>query len=119
MKASLTSVIACITLISLSACTSQPAPGGAKASVKPAAAAPAPWVHTFAPLRQVWVSPEGTGSGEAAGRATNIATAAQNSKAGDLIWLAGGEYDFAKLDDKNEPVAAECWHARAAHRLPR
>ncbi|MCA9408420.1 MAG: right-handed parallel beta-helix repeat-containing protein, partial [Candidatus Omnitrophica bacterium] len=55
---------------------------------------PLPWINTFIPLREFYVSANGTGAGTSA-NPMNIDQAISNATAGDLYWLMDGTYQGA------------------------
>lgn len=55
-------------------------------------AAPRPWFRAVTPLRQLYVSPNGTSDGRSAASPMNLKKAIDTAKAGDLYWLQEGQY---------------------------
>jgi hypothetical protein len=51
-----------------------------------------PWVHSFTPLRELYVAPTGSGAGTSRSDPMSLDSALSSARAGDLIWLLEGNY---------------------------
>ncbi len=60
-----------------------------------------PWFRAVTPLRQLYVSPNGTSDGRSASSPMSLKKAIDTAKAGDLYWLQEGQYQGEFVLEKN------------------
>ena len=82
--------------------------GTALCAGPPAQEKAAPWVQAFTPVRTIYVSPDGTGTGASRDSAMGFKAAVDASQPGDLIWMLEGEYkggfDFTRSGEPDKPI---------------
>jgi hypothetical protein len=79
---------------------------------------PPTWVHTFTPVRTMYVSPDGAGDGKTAETPMNLKTAVDASQPGDLYWLLEGRYkggfDFTRGGEREKPIVLRAMPGKRA-----
>jgi len=84
---------------------------GSGTPVSPPPSSTSPWVQSFSPVRQLYVTPGGTGSG-AINSPMSLSAAMSQAQAGDLFWLRTGtypgSYTFTRNGTSSKPIV---WRA--------